>query len=691
MRSDAIGFFWVDEQREVRQRGATGHKSSKEKKPKGERTTARVPTGTVPRSMPPIPNTGWVTPDSFPRLDSAKIIAIDTETRDPCLLELGPGVRRDGHMVGISVGTEDGHRWYFPFGHEYGGGNLDKAAVIRWAKEELTRPGQLKVGANLSYDLDYLAEEGVHVQGPFFDVQIAEPLIDENARSYSLENLAIKHLGEHKVDEELYKWSANAYGGKPTRRQQAGNIYRCPVALVGPYAEGDADLPLRIREKQIKLLESEHLLHISDIEHRLIPLLLAMRRRGVRLDMAKAQRIDDDLSARIIRDELALERAAGGRKININSGDDIAVLFDRLGIEYPRTRTGKPSFTAQWLERHEHPITTIIKDLRKWYKARDTFIRGYVFKYAINGRIHCQFNQLKGDEYGTVSGRFSSSLPNLQNIPARDEEIGPMIRSLFIPEDGEDWVCDDWSQIEYRLLVHYAMGESGEAARQQYRDDPSTDFHVYCADITGLDRKPAKGINFGLVYGMGKPHLAESLGRTIAEAEPIFKKYHSSLPFVKETFDAVSEVAGRRGWIKTFMGRRARFHLFESAVYQKDKKREDMEALTEESAKARKEAGDAQWKKYRRAFLHKALNRLLQGSAADIMKAAMVQIWESGVCDVIGAPLLTVHDELDSSVPRTAEGRDAKAEIKRIMENTVKLKVPLKVDEEVGPNWSEVE
>lgn len=655
-RYDTAGLFWEDQ-------------------PPVRQSAKRAVAEERPRYMPPIPNTGWTTPTEFPRLDAAKVIALDTETKDPHLLDKGPGVRTGGHIVGLSVGTDDGQRWYFPVRHSLGG-NMDPGMVFRWAKEELGRETQIKVGANLLYDLDYLAHEGVVVRGPLFDVQVAEPLLDENAVSYSLDSLSRKYLGETKVDELLYDWCYEAYGGRPGR-PQAANIWRAPVQLVGPYAEGDVDLPLRIFEKQRVELEKQGLWELFQLESAIIPMLLAMRRRGVAVDTVAAQNAYDALTMEIEE----LYHSIGG--INIHAAAEIAQMCDRAGIVYPYTKTGKPSFTKTWLERHADPRIQAIQNIRTLTKARDTFVKGYILEDHVNGRIHAQFHQLRGDENGTVSGRFSSSNPNLQNIPSRHPRLGPLIRGMFIPEPGEKWLKIDWSQIEYRLLCHYGIGESAEKARKMYREDPSTDFHVFTSELTGVERKSAKGINFGLVYGMGEPSLAGHLGKQLNEVKPIFDAYHENMPFVKETYNVVQSAAQRRGWIRTIGKRLRRFDRWEPSDW--NAKSDDFEALPLEEARAKWGA------RIRRAFCHKALNSLLQGSAADIMKEAMRQIWEAGVCDVLGAPLLTVHDELDWSVPQTKEGMDAAKEVHHIMETCVPLQVPLRAESELGANWGQLD
>jgi DNA polymerase I-like protein with 3'-5' exonuclease and polymerase domains len=626
--------------------------------------------GFVSSVRPAVPETGWRCPTEFPNLSAAPIIAFDLETRDPNLLSKGPGPRRkddeEGFIAGIAVGVgpRDGEQWYFPMRHEDGKHNWDPDMVMLWAKDNLCKPDQPKLGANLLYDLDWMWCEGVPVTGPYYDVQIAEPLIDESAFSYSLERLAHKYVGEGKTEEAMYQWLSVAFGGAPTRREQAGNIWRAPAELAGPYAESDVRLPFLIWEAQQQVVKDENLGEVLDLETKLIPLLLAMRMRGVRVNSQRAREVDKVLvnKAQEYREQL-LEVG-----LDPLGRDSLEAYCKYKGIAHKKTPTGNSSFPGKWLENHQDENLRLCYQVRRLEKHAGTFIEGAVLGHAINDRVHCQFNQLRNDDFGAVSGRFSSSNPNLQNIPSRDEELGPLIRG-----------CDDWSQIEYRLLVHYAKGPGSEETRRRYRDDPSTDFHKYVADISGIDRKPAKSINFGLVYGMGEKSMAANMGRTLQDIKPIFNQYHEEFPFVKETYNMVAKRAQNRGWLHTFSGRRRRFNFWEP---------KNWDLAREVSAKKWSDAVE-EWGEgsIRRAGGHKALNALLQGGAADIMKKAMVDVWESGICDVLGAPLLTVHDELNWSIPRTTEGQQAHDVALEIMENCVDLRVPLKVTSGRGKNW----
>lgn len=641
--------------------------------------------------LPAIPNTGWVTPSSFPRLDSANMICIDCETYDPELKEKGPGWGRGvGHIVGIAVGTKDA-RWYFPMRHTVGSGNLPVQSVLDWCRDAFSNPHQPKVFANAQYDLGWLKQEGVDVAGDIIDVQIAEPLLDEHAKSYSLDTLAVKYLGEHKVDSLLYEWAHKAYGGK-AGRPQAANIYRCPAHLVGPYAEGDVDLPLRIWEHQKYQLEQQGLMDIFKIESQIPRILVGMRMKGVRVDLAKAERTREELFNKIkgIGSQI---KVITGESVDLWAADSIARAFDKVGIEYGKTATGKPSFTSDFLEHHPAPLAGLIRQARKYDKAIGTFIDGYVINMQSNGRVHGQFHQLRGDEGGTVVGRFSSSLPNLENIPARDPEIGALVRGLFLPEEGQSWATLDFSQIQFRIMVHYAMGQGAEEARKKYLEDPTTDYHnmtqALIFETTGikLDRKPVKNINFGLAFTMGVDKLATELGLTKAEAVPLIDAYHAGVPFVRHTSEAVSNIAATRGYIIGILGRRHRFPHWEPRKWglrnsvklstNRDEVEGMLRALGEKTGP----------RDIVRAFTHLGLNRLAQDGEGSTMKKALVDCYNQGLFDTLGFPVNIVHDDVSFSNPGNEE---AMAEVKHIMETAVKWKVPILVEREDGPNWGDL-
>lgn len=588
-------------------------------------------------------------------------------------------------MVGISVAVPEGDSWYFPFGHATGD-QFDKDKVLAWAKENLCRPHQPKIGANLIYDLDYLAEAGVDVVGPFHDVQVAEPLIDENKMTYSLDSLANEYLGKEK-DETLLEQACRDFGlrGKPQ-----SHIWRLDPKYVGPYAETDAELVLPIFEKQKKIMAEQGLEKVFDIETRLIPMLLHMRRNGVPVDVDRLLKLHENMSENLEQSKLSLDEFAG-RHVDYWAADSIAKAFDRHNISYPLTeKTRKPSFKKEWLEKHDSEIARKVVKCREFDKLISTFLEGSMLDMLVGNRIHCQFNQLKSDSSGARTGRLSSSKPNLQFIPSRTD-LGNLIRRCFIPDPGCDWIKQDYSQIEIRVLVHYAMGAGAKDVVAEFNRRPKTDYHQWCADVAGISRKDAKEINFGLVYGMGAASLAASLGISVDEAKAFKAMYFDKLPFVKETVETATRAAEERGYVRTIMGRRRRFPLFEP----RDKRipikpsRDRKKLADQVRAFIDRNSHEAYYRGVSRAGCYKAFNAADQGSSADIMKKAMVDVWESGVCNTIKM-YLTVHDELDYGCPRTREGVEAAKETQYLMENAVKLKIPLLADPEIGPNWGEV-
>lgn len=582
-------------------------------------------------------------------------------------MERGPGgVRYDGYVVGVSIATED-YCGYFPFAHE-GGDNLPKAAVLQFL-EDVLKTQTPKVGANLIYDLEWLRAEGIQVNGPIWDIQIAEPLIDENQVSYSLSALAKKYLGIDK-DETLLRQAAVSFGVDPK-----SGLWKLPARFVGPYAEADAALPLKIWAIQEKILKQEDLWEIFTLESDLVPIMLDMRFKGVRVDVDRAEQLNDQY----LKDEarmLGELRDVAGFMLEPWSADDLGKAFDKLNIWYPRTPKGAPSFTGDWLLGQDHDIARKVAEYRKINKMRRDFVEGMVLKMNVSGRIHCQFHALRKDADGTRSGRFSSSTPNLQQVPARDEHWGPLIRGLFLPDEGKQWAVCDYSQQEPRVLVHYAdlLGLRGASeAVERYTGD--TDFHQMVADMAGIKRKQAKVINLGMFYGMGVYKLATQLGLSNEEARPLFEQYHQKVPFVRQLAHKCGQSVADKGFIKTLLGRKRHFNMWEPADPQNTWPNRE-QPLTREDA-------ERVWpgRPLRRSMVHKALNALIQGGAADMTKKAMVDLYKEGY-----VAHLQVHDELDFSIQDTKEGK----RIQEIMENCVKINVPLKVDLEVGPNWGDI-
>ena len=659
LHGDENGMFWNVEVRPVK----TGNRVAAE-----PRTYAR----------PPVPETGWKRPEYFPSLSSAKRICVDVESHDPYLTTKGPGFQRgDASVVGVAIGTDDGYRAYYPVDHA-DSDNFPREQVMQWLNAELGRPAQEKVGANLYYDFEALQKEGVRIAGRPRDVQIAEPLLDEARFEYNLESLSQSYLGEGKNQDAMIKWQMQAFG---CDAQQAKSHMRAtPATLVGPYAESDVDRPLRILPLQEAELAKQGMSALFDMECDLLYPLLRMKQTGVRIDEARVPELNDMFQKRFDKCIADLDG------INVDETAALVKLFEKNGLDYPRTPKGNPSFRKNWLEHHTHPVAKKIVAARKYRVMLSTFD---LTAHAVNGRIHSQFNASKGDKYGTVTGRFSSSNPNLQNIPIRDEELGPVLRSMFIPEHGMLWGTADYSQVEYRGIVHFASMYGCEGAAKavaQYNQDHTTDFHEYVAELCGVSRKVAKNINFGMAYGQGVETLADALGVTPVEARRILTQYHESAPFVGELMQDCIRDASNNGYITTLFNRRRRYTMFEKkGVRASSNYKENIEykLLPYQAAVHAWGKGNIQ-----RAKTYTAVNAKVQGSAADIMKKAMVDMWNEGLFDIMPVHL-TVHDELDVSVPQTTVGNEAFKRMLYIMEHCVKLRVPLLVEGGTGKNWAE--
>jgi DNA polymerase-1 len=683
MRFDSVGMFW----QEAPQSGKRG----------------------IPRHLAPIPPSDWKPPSEFPNLSAAKYLSIDTETYDPELEDHGPGWSRDPgkfNIVGFSVGVPEGQSWYFPIRHTIQTElNLNPDHALAWARDTLRDPNQPKVGASLLYDVGGFRHEGIEVRGDLYDVQFGEALLEERSH-VDLDFLAEKYLGRGKEHQKpMIEWLARSYGGRSTTDSQKKNIYRCPPSLVGPYGEDDAKDPILVLPHIWKRLEEENLTWLFRMECDLIPLLVEMRYRGVRVDVAKAEQLRDQLAWRIANEQRKLKELVG-LEVNVYESDSLARAFNKMGVAYPYTAPtkahprGQPSITKPWLEKLNHPLGNLIKEIKRLKKIRDVFIESYILGGQVNGIVHGSFHPLRGEDRGTIIGRFSSSNPNLQNLPIRDkvvladgtvETLGIETRNLFIPFEGHaQWRKLDLSQIQYRLLVHYACGPGAEEARNKYRSDPKTDYHNWTLELVQavfgnkLDRRPVKNINFGLSFGMGIDKLITDLmtfGHFLATrpaAEHFLDMYHKGVRFLKPTVKSITQEAEKTGFITSLLNRRARFDLWVPATY------EEHESPPLPLATAIQRYG-----RVKRAYSHKALNRLLQMGEADFMKAALWKCWKDGVFSITGVPTLTVHDENDFSDPGTKEAAQGFEHIREVMAKVIPISIPVFCEEKIGSRWGE--
>ena len=602
-------------------------------------------------------------PDELKNLRGAKEIAIDLETNDPHLKELGSGnVTGKGHIAGIAVAVE-GWSGYFPIHHE-SGGNMDKKLVLSWLQDICNQKDTTFIFHNAMYDICWLRSAGIAVKGKIVDTMIAASLIDENRLSYQLNTLARHYIGMGK-DESILNAAAKEYGIDPKK-----DLWRLPAMFVGQYAERDAESTLKLWKRLETELYQEELWDIFNLETKLFPCLVDMRFKGVRVDLEKAENIKNSL---IHKEKKILNKIKGltGVDVEIMAARSIAKAFDKLKLPDDRTEKSKePSFTKNFLQNHPHELPKAIAEAREINKAHSTFIDS-ITKHAVDGRIHADINQIRSDSGGTVTGRFSMSNPNLQQIPARHPELGPLIRSIFIPEKNTKWGSFDYSQQKPRILVHYAKLQNLNGVDEivDAYNVGDADFHQVVADMAGIERKQAKTINLGLMYGMGKNKLMAELGLMKESAEKLIKQYHNRAPFVKQLMDNVSRKANDRGKIRTLLGRACHFDLWQPVQFGVFK------PLPLEQA--RKEYDEP----LKRAFTYKALNKLIQGSAADMTKKSMVALYENGII-----PHIQIHDEVDISV----ESPEKAEEIISIMESAVELKVPNKVDYEQGDNWGDI-
>tara|TARA_Y100000385_G_scaffold282640_1_gene337420 strand:+ start:4249 stop:6246 length:1998 start_codon:yes stop_codon:yes gene_type:complete len=646
-------------------------------------------------------------------------VAVDLETYDPELKTHGSGaIKNKGKVCGIAVAYRD-KKFYFPIGHlnrNLGPRNTWKALNKKIFQNEKV----IKVFHNAMYDVCWIrSATGLMPIGPIYDTMIAASVIDENRMRYTLDSLAKDYLGDSKYKHDLAEKSKEEHGIS----DPMSNMHKLPYDLVVDYAEQDVFLTLKLWNKFKGLIKSEvktkskkikTLENIFDIETRLFPCLVEMRFKGVRVDEEKTKTFGKDIEKEKNK-ILKKIKEETGISVDVWAADSIKPLLDKLGIDDFKVtpKTGRASITKLYLENHTNKYLKMIAEARQLDKLYNTFVSG-ILKHIHEGRIHADINQIRSDSGGTVTGRFSMSNPNLQQIPSKSE-LGSKIRQLFLPEEGHEWASFDYSQQEPRLVVHYALKngfEGAEVMAEAYKKDPKTDFHKIVAEMAKITRKQAKTINLGLFYGMGKGKLAKSLELEKEEAEELFNQYHTKVPFVRKLSKGLQEFAEENKNIFTLEDRFCRFDrwepinkewnkekgVFEISEYKEVEGKmqivkspvpilKTVEAqnryhadLAKNSQKSDPNCNNFE-QHYRPAFTYKALNRLIQGSAADMTKKAMVELYELGI-----VPHIQIHDELCFSI-KTAEESEV---IQKTMENSISLEVPNKVDFESGENWGSI-
>lgn len=636
-------------------------------------------------------------------------IALDFETEDPTINTKGPcwafpGI---GQIIGMAVAWE-GFEAYYPIGHREG--NVDSTRVLEWLAYYFKREQYKWICANATYDIGWARREiGIYPAGGVEDVQFMAALLDEYRMSYSLESISRSYLKRGKktdVIEEIEKKLSLKHS------QVMGNLRQMPGPVLAPYAAEDAGLTRDVRALLMREIDAQGLRVVHELESGLIPMSVEMRRKGMRVDVDRAAQLSAEISGtRIPALQDEVNRLCGVH-VEPWEATTVEAAFATFGYKCGRTKNGSPEVNAAVLGElaKTQPIAANVLRMRKMSKVQSTFLDGHILYYQTNGRVHAEFNQLRserdeGGNYGAVTGRFSVSNPGMQQIPVRDPEWGPIVRSMFLADENEIVASIDYSSQEPRLAVHFAFQAyllsktstdphvykwqnrlaSAAIAVDQYKQNSNTDYHQFVADLCGIPRPPAKTINLGLGYGMGGAKLARSLGlptqwmeliptggRTFwkeiseheipaaksrghqcvevagKEAKAIIKKWENGVPFMRGLFDMVGERAEQRGYITTLLKRRCRFPM----------------------------GGDGRYD-----WIHKALNRLCQSSAADQTKKGMLDLWRAGIC-----PLLTVHDELVFSV----RNKEQAMEYARYMEDAVTLVLPSVVDIKVGLTWGDI-
>lgn len=655
-----MGLFWEEKVYESK-RTSTG--------PRGP----VVPAVITPRFERPA---SWQPCDTLP--DLSGVVALDFETKDPGITEgRGPSwaFRGEGFICGTAI-SWDGGDFYLPTRHH--DGNIDEERVLRWLAAQAAKDDVMFVMANAMYDAGWLKRMGIEIKTPPADVQGMAALLDENRFSYSLDTLAKHYLGEGKNTDEFVRECTAGGVAKPF-----ANMDKVPAWVAEKYGVNDAVKTRALYHHLRPLIAADDLDRVYDLERECSLVAVDMRWRGVRVNLERAAEYRTLFEQK--RDAALLEiKRITGIDLTPNENEAIAraLKVENPRLELDRTATGKESIRKGALEAMNTPVATAVMAARRYEKAISTFFNGYLFGTAHNGRIHAEFHPLRRSDdegsNGTVSGRFSSSNPNLQNIPARDPEVKAAVRGCFEPEEGEEWCKLDYAAQEPRLAVHMAalVGANGREPRlrgaaemvARYAADPSFDMHGEVAGNVGIKRGAAKTLNLGILYGTQPPGLCDQLGlptetrvsrsgREYRVAGPVgqrlFDEHAERYPFVKAFFERCQRAADERGYVRTIMGRRCHF--------------------------PEKPSGGYDW-------TYRACNRVIQGSAADQMKMALVLLRRAGL-----PALLTVHDESDFSIPKGAEGQEFVRRAVEIMEGAIPLSVPVVADVRVGANWASVE
>ncbi|PWT89994.1 MAG: hypothetical protein C5B54_07990 [Acidobacteria bacterium] len=655
------------------------------------------------------PPSSWVPPTSLPDLSQETEIAIDTETRDDMLAkDRGPGFYayersnpNTGFICGISLAWRD-QGVYLPLRHYGGNFSFDMDLVRRWLADLISHDNCRFIFHNFGYDWGWInAVFGLDPPNKIDDTMAMASMINENLPSFSLENLCLWQ-GLPGKSEELLKQVMDVY--KVPEKDIKKHLWKLESKFVGPYAEQDAMATLNLADKLRPLIAEKGLERAYQVECDLMPITLKMKQRGIRVDTIKAEEqadrilkgCSDDLDnlCHTLNDEVNIKR--------IRSSRWLEEMFLKMGLgRPPRTaasetyKDGQASFDKIFMANHPHWFPKMIHSIKHRTDLAEKFLQKFILKYALNGRVYATINQFRSEWGGARSHRFSYADPPLQQMPSRDDEYAPLIRSCFIPEDGQLWCSIDYRQQEYRLIVfvaeHYGATGAKKAANR-YRTDPDTDFHQYVSDITKLERRRAKDTNFAKAYGAGIPKFALMTGLNEEEAKAVYNQYDNELPFVKEIASKYSRMASKHGYITLIDGARNHFNQWEPAMrdwareqeFKERNKNIDTSPCQEDEYERRKNDKDHPWygEPGKRAFTHKAFNRMIQGSAARQIKKAMVDLVKAGY-----QPVLQIHDELCFSFDNEKQAKHCA----RIMEEAMpQITIPMLTDVKLGPSWGQL-
>jgi DNA polymerase-1 len=581
-------------------------------------------------------------------LETAHLVAFDTETDSLDYMK--------ARIVGVSMSVEPGKAAYVPLAHDYPGApdQLDRGMVLERLRPLLEDPGTRKVGHHLKYDAHVLANHGIHLAGIEHDTMLESYVLNSTATRHDMDSVASRYLGVSTIHYE-------DVAGKGAKQLSFNQV---PLEQAGPYAAEDADVTLRIHRELWPRLENTGRLAAvyRDMEIPLIPILQSMERTGVLLDTEMLHRQSQELSREMRRLEAEAHRAAGG-PFNLGSPKQLQeILFERLGLPVVRkTPKGQPSTAEDVLEELavHHELPKLVLQHREMAKLRSTYTDKLPSQVdPRTGRVHTSYHQAVA-----ATGRLSSSDPNLQNIPIRTPE-GRRIRQAFIPEDGHVLVAADYSQIELRIMAHLSGDEGLIKAFNEDADiHTATAAEVFGADpgsVSTDQRRSAKAINFGLIYGMSAFGLARQLNVDRSAAQEYVDLYFARYPGVKAYMDSTRALARENGYVETVFGRR----LYLPDIGNRNPQR-------------------------RQYAERSAINAPMQGTAADIIKRAMivVEAWRARQNPDVRL-IMQVHDELVFEVPKSVV-ESVIPEIVSCMTGAAELSVPLRVDVGRGANWDE--